>query len=148
MNKPGEKENAKEKSNDLAPRIIYASRTHSQLTQVVAEAEKLRRDCNYNIDSTVLGGRSALCSNPDVSQERDQFALQMACTTARKQKACGWKTRFDDLPVGKYPYGVIDIEELVNYSQRGHVCAYYLSRAKAKMAKVIMMPYKNGFKIN
>ena len=40
-----------------------------------------------------------------------------------------------------YPAGVIDIEELVNFSREKSVCAYYLGRSKAEKAEVLLLPY-------
>ena len=54
------------------PKIIYASRTHSQLTQVVGELRKLRDVCGYFIDVSVIGGRSTTCLNPKVSKEKEK----------------------------------------------------------------------------
>lgn len=49
------------------PQIIYASRTHSQLTQVMKE---LKRTNYSNMKAAILGSRDQLCLHPDLSQEQ------------------------------------------------------------------------------
>ena len=41
----------------------------------------------------------------------------------------------------EYPAGVIDIEEIVEYSREKSVCAYFLGRAKAEKAEILLLPY-------
>lgn len=50
------------------PTIIYASRTHSQLTQVMQE---LKRSSYSYMRSTVIGSRDQMCLHPDVSTEQN-----------------------------------------------------------------------------
>ena len=45
------------------PKVIYASRTHSQLSQVVRELKRLREH-GYDIKMSVLGGRAGTCIHP------------------------------------------------------------------------------------
>ena len=77
------------------PKIIYASRTHSQLTQVVSELKKLRDVCGYFPEMSVIGGRSTTCLNPKVSKEKDQRVQQVMCSGACKSRKCFWKTNLD-----------------------------------------------------
>lgn len=46
--------------------IVYASRTHSQLTQVMKE---LKRTSYSHVKATVLGSREQLCLHPDLAEE-------------------------------------------------------------------------------
>ena len=81
-----------------APKIIYASRTHSQLTQVVSELRKLRDVCGYQVDMTVVGGRSSLCVDLDVKKITNSSEQQNACRTLRNSKdGCGPKKEADKL---------------------------------------------------
>lgn len=73
---------AAEKSAAEGPRaaVIYCSRTHSQLRQVVAELAKT----TYNVRYAVLGSRKQLCVHPEVSVLRgaEQDARCRALTRA------------------------------------------------------------------
>lgn len=57
------------------PKVIYASRTHSQLAQVVRELKRLR-EIGYDIKMSVLGGRGTTCLHPKVSKEKDNAIQQ------------------------------------------------------------------------
>lgn len=52
--------------NSSVPKIIYASRTHSQLSQAVQE---LKRSSYGHMKASVIGSRDQLCINTDVLQE-------------------------------------------------------------------------------
>lgn len=56
-----------QKSGALAvPKVIYASRTHSQLAQAMQELKKT----NYNgMKAAIIGSREQLCIHPDVVKE-------------------------------------------------------------------------------
>lgn len=49
------------------PKIIYASRTHSQLTQVIKELKMTQYN---NIKTCAIGSRDQLCINPQVNQQK------------------------------------------------------------------------------
>ena len=50
------------------PKVVYASRTHSQLAQVVRELKRLRQN-GYKVNMSVMGGRNKTCIHPDVSRQ-------------------------------------------------------------------------------
>ena len=49
--------------------VIYTSRTHSQLTQVVRELKRLQKE-GYNIKMSVMGGRATTCLHSVVKREK------------------------------------------------------------------------------
>jgi Rad3-related DNA helicase len=78
------------------PRIIYSSRTHSQLKQVVQEL----KNTSYRPNVAVLGSREHLCVNDKVSKlrgTRQNLACRSTCKDRRLELLwCGWKrSRFD-----------------------------------------------------
>lgn len=53
------------------PKVIYASRTHSQLAQAMQELKKT----SYNgLKAVTLGSREQLCVHPDVKKETNNYA--------------------------------------------------------------------------
>lgn len=64
----------KEKKGDTdsppvtVPRIIYASRTHSQLSQAMKE---MKRTAYNDMKACILGSREQMCIDPDVIEERN-----------------------------------------------------------------------------
>lgn len=67
------------------PRIIYSSRTHSQLKQVVQEL----KNTSYRPNVAVLGSREHLCVNEKVSKLRGT-RQNLACRSTCKDRRCGW----------------------------------------------------------
>lgn len=59
------------KSKDNVPKIIYASRTHSQITQAIQE---LKRSGYGHMKAAVIGSRDQLCINTEVLKETTNAA--------------------------------------------------------------------------
>ena len=64
------------KSLENQPKVVYASRTHSQLAQVVRELKRLRRN-GYRVNMSVMGGRNKTCIHPDVSRQIGLRAINL-----------------------------------------------------------------------
>uniref|UniRef100_A0A671NSV4 Regulator of telomere elongation helicase 1 n=1 Tax=Sinocyclocheilus anshuiensis TaxID=1608454 RepID=A0A671NSV4_9TELE len=116
------------------PKIIYASRTHSQLTQVISEL----KNTSYRPKMCVLGSREQLCINQEVMRHESNHIKVHMCRAKVSSRSCvfynnfdGMKTKIGDLPVD-------DIDQIVCSCR---VCPYYLSRALKQHADVIFMPY-------
>jgi regulator of telomere elongation helicase 1 len=73
------------------PKIIYASRTHSQLSQVIRE---LKRSA-YRPRVTVLASREQLCVDPKVSQLRGA-TQSYACRNKCRERRCGARNTLED----------------------------------------------------
>uniref|UniRef100_A0A667WJ58 Regulator of telomere elongation helicase 1 n=1 Tax=Myripristis murdjan TaxID=586833 RepID=A0A667WJ58_9TELE len=63
------------------PKIIYASRTHSQLAQVITEL----KSTSYRPKTCVLGSRDQLCINPEVMR---QESVHMCRAKVSSRSAC------------------------------------------------------------
>lgn len=61
-----------EGERSFVPRIIYTSRTHSQLSQTIKEL----RNTAYAPKMCVLGSRDQLCINPKVNLSRFSEAVK------------------------------------------------------------------------
>lgn len=59
------------KATDGVPKIIYASRTHSQISQAIQE---LKRSGYGHMRAAVIGSRDQLCVNADVQRETTNAA--------------------------------------------------------------------------
>lgn len=59
------------------PKVIYASRTHSQLSQAMQE---LKRSSYSYVKAAVIGSRDQLCIHPEVSKEQSN-ANKVNCFT-------------------------------------------------------------------
>lgn len=82
---------SEKQSNDIPtfswnmPRIIYASRTHSQLSQAMQE---LKRTSYKHVKVAVLGSRDQLCIHPEVSKEQNSFNKIQMCQAKVKARTC------------------------------------------------------------
>ena len=67
------------------PTIIYSSRTHSQLKQVMKELART----SYQPKTTVLGSRQQSCLNPNVNR-LPAGAANQACRALTSKRNCRW----------------------------------------------------------
>lgn len=122
------------------PTIVYASRTHSQLKQVIGE---LKRTTGYgSLKTTVLSSRQQTCLNPHV-QQIDGAGINLACRSLVSRRACKWYNKTEGfLTSNAEVHGtVMDIEDLVSLGENRTVCPYYLSREMANSSDMIFLPY-------
>lgn len=128
------------------PKIIYASRTHSQLSQVMAE---LKRTAYRSVKMAVMGSRDQLCINPAVMQEKSNAAKVNACRAKVSTRTCIYynnvdtkKSASDFTRAADDGSRVLDIEDLNKLGSKHRCCPYYLARSMAKdSADIIFMPY-------
>lgn len=74
-----------EASGDGLPTIIYSSRTHSQLKQVMGELAST----SYHPRTAVLGSRQQGCLNPAVNQ-LPSGGINHACRALTSKRGCKW----------------------------------------------------------
>ena len=145
------------------PKIFIASRTHSQLSQLVSELKSTA----YRPGMSVLGSRAQYCINPRVTSEDDR---NDACKKLLDFNECRFHhnvARLVNTPAiqpapgpglgaasaagsassaahatgGKHV--VWDIEELVAMGTRAHACPYFAARALADLSStdLVLLPY-------
>ncbi|XP_024539869.1 regulator of telomere elongation helicase 1 homolog [Selaginella moellendorffii] len=120
------------------PTVIYASRTHSQLQQVIHELKAT----SYRPKMVALGSREQLCIEKDVQKLRGR-AQNNACRTSCKARKCYHHTRVNEYlknnpELGNEP---IDIEDLVRIGRTHGPCPYFLSRELHGSVDMIFVPY-------
>ncbi|XP_057359155.1 regulator of telomere elongation helicase 1 isoform X2 [Manis pentadactyla] len=120
------------------PKIIYASRTHSQLTQVISEL----RNTSYRPRVCVLGSREQLCIDPEVKkQERNHMQIHL-CRKKVASRSCHFYNNTEEKSLEQeLGTPILDIEDLVKSGNRHKLCPYYLSRNLRQQADIIFMPY-------
>jgi regulator of telomere elongation helicase 1 len=105
------------------PRIIYASRTHSQLQQVVRE---LRRTVHRPL-VCMLGSREQLCCHQDVSKLTGP-SQSAACQALTAAQSCVYYRKHPQAAADESVRAVPDIEDFVSSSKRDELCPFYLAR--------------------
>jgi chromosome transmission fidelity protein 1 len=111
-------------------KIVYAARTHSQLSQFVGE---LRRTHFADARVVALGGRQVLCGNSDINRPgRSEQSINDACLDLQKDKkfSCPLLTSKEGLATLALHTLVqpSDIEDAASLGKASHACSYYASR--------------------
>ena len=149
-------------------KIVYAARTHSQLSQFVGE---LRRTAwGQDLRVVALGGRKLLCGNKEVlgPKHRSEKIITERCLDLQKgKKTGGGKSKAGDKrksgeassasstsgcpllssreAVSALAVHVLalpsDIEDIGSLGKASHACAYYASRGSLTAAEVVVVPY-------
>jgi chromosome transmission fidelity protein 1 len=141
-------------------KIVYASRTHSQLSQFIAELK--RTSWGNTVRVVALGGRKALCGNHDV-RNKNEMQINDACLDLQKSKSksfaaslntrdCPEKDVSNTCPLLSSINAVetlalyniahpTDIEEAARIGDLTQTCSYYASRVSLHAAEVVVLPY-------
>ncbi|XP_068769164.1 regulator of telomere elongation helicase 1 isoform X2 [Struthio camelus] len=120
------------------PKIIYASRTHSQLTQVINEL----KNTVYRPKICVLGSREQLCINPEVKRQESNHVQIYMCRMKVMAHTCHFYNNVEEKSTEKELIdSIMDIEDLVKNGNKHRACPYYLSRSLKQQADIIFMPY-------
>ncbi|KAI1608952.1 chromosome transmission fidelity protein 1 [Exophiala viscosa] len=147
-------------------KIIFCSRTHSQLTQFVNELRRVEPPSSIppdlmasseltNLEETVkhlaLGSRKNLCINPKVLRLSSTAAINERCLelqkpgTAKDKKCPYLPSKEDKERVELFRDKVIaqikDIEDIGELGRSMELCPYYAGRAAISRAEVLTLPY-------
>ncbi|XP_076022253.1 regulator of telomere elongation helicase 1 isoform X2 [Genypterus blacodes] len=120
------------------PKIIYASRTHSQLSQVIGEL----KSTSYRPKVCVLGSREQLCIDPEVMRQETNHVKVNMCKRKVATRTCVLYNNVEEKSTDKdLVNSISDVEDLVNFGKKHRACPYYLSRSLKQQAEIIFMPY-------
>ncbi|XP_066480126.1 regulator of telomere elongation helicase 1 isoform X2 [Tiliqua scincoides] len=120
------------------PKIIYASRTHSQLTQAINEL----KNTVYRPKVCVLGSREQLCIHPEVKKQESNHMQIHMCRMKVTTRTCHFYNNVEEKSTEKdLINSILDIEDLVKNGNKHRVCPYYFSRSLKQQADIIFMPY-------
>lgn len=122
------------------PKIIYSSRTHSQLTQAMQE---LKRSSYRHVKAAVLGSRDQMCIHPEVSKETNNMNKVHMCQLKVKSRTCHFYNNVESKKEDRAVKGdeILDIEDLVSAGKKLNCCPYYLAKELKQDADIIFMPY-------
>ncbi|XP_038577509.1 regulator of telomere elongation helicase 1 isoform X2 [Micropterus salmoides] len=120
------------------PKIIYASRTHSQLAQVINEL----KNTSYRPKVCVLGSREQLCINQEVMRQESSTVKVHMCRGKVSTRSCVYYNNVEEKSTDRdLVNSVLDVEDLVKLGNKQRVCPYYLSRSLKQQADIVFMPY-------
>ena len=119
--------------------IIYSSRTHSQLKQVVSELKAT----GYRPKMALLGSRDQMCIHDKVSKLKGNI-LNHACNAQCAKHSCSFKNNLDNYMsnTGSSVINSIqDIEDLVHMGKKDKICPYFYSKENSESADLVLLPY-------
>lgn len=123
-------------------KIVYATRTHEQVRQVLLELERINRTVDKGFSAVNLASRQHLCLHEKCRGLSAIEALE-ACRLLKESGQCPYKTEVQisrsNLPV------VLSISRLRRYGRMRGVCPYFLARKIAEHCSVIVAPYQYVF---
>ncbi|CAN8067046.1 unnamed protein product [Agarophyton chilense] len=131
-----------------APRIVFASRTHSQLAQAINELKQTV----YKPSMSILASRDQLCVHP-ISESLSGSRLNSMCRRITQKRQCRFHTpiastrpyenQSEELVSKMQQAGVMDIEELREFGKSQCACPWFLSRAAAQAegCEILFIPY-------
>ncbi|KAE9553304.1 hypothetical protein FO519_003470 [Halicephalobus sp. NKZ332] len=130
----------------LFPTVIYASRTHSQLQQVVRELNKTR----YKYMRTcILASRDQLCINEKLMKEENNQIKGQMCRNMVKTHKCVYYNSLerDNFRLNEMykSENVPDIEEVVATGKKFRHCPYFRTQDMMDNADLILLPYNYVF---
>lgn len=122
-------------------KVVYTSRTHSQLAQAMKE---LKVTEYKHLKGIVLGSRDQLCINEDVLKDASTSSEKVhLCRAKIKSKTCnyhrGVEKALERPEVTENP--VLDIEDLVKVGKTCNACPYYMSKTLSGDADIVFLPY-------
>ncbi|CAN6455799.1 unnamed protein product [Victoria cruziana] len=127
-----------ESSERNLPTIIYTSRTHSQLRQVIQEL----KTSPYRPRMVILGSREQMCIHDKVKNLHGRLQNNICHSLCKKRRCYHYNCVSDYIKnnpnIGSEP---VDIEDLVNIGKANGPCPYYLSRELHKAVDILFAPY-------
>ena len=131
--------NAKGKVLKFSGTIIYSTRTHSQISQIISELDKT---C-YEPRIGILSSREYSCVNTEWKKLFGPSVLDIKC--ARGHKSCQFYRNIDFY--AEKNFGNVDIEDIMKQGKAKKFCPFYAERTKVKMANcdLVFMPYNYIF---
>jgi Rad3-related DNA helicase len=119
-------------------RVVYATRTHSQITQVVDAV----RDVSPTTPTVALGSRETACVNPDLQKSHGPDRNERC---ERIKRECAYFRGTRELVESARQRVVVDLEDLCAEGREHVGCPYFASQKLAESARLAIVPYNYAF---
>lgn len=118
------------------PTIYYATRTHSQIKNVIKELRK----SSYTPKMAVLGSRQHYCVNPSLHYSKNK---NEECQTHLKEKSCFYADEHTVPKLAKKMESmqIWDMEDMMDEGRKVEGCPYFASQMLAETAEIVFCPY-------
>ena len=131
-----------EEDNYVKPKLIYCSRTHSQLTQFISEIQKTKFKDKVRL--LALGSRLNLCVNGQVNKSKNLSVINDKCLDLQRKgkQSCGFKKQTDIKHLrDELLSTIMDIEDAHEAGRQLKCCPYYAGRYAIEEVEVLVVPY-------
>jgi chromosome transmission fidelity protein 1 len=132
-------------SSNVGPiRVVYASRTHSQLRQVLKELDLVNKE---RAKAVIVGGRSLLCINDRLKKDDRSLGEKCADLQSTTEGCPYWHPQnsagnVEELVKRLAKVDLLDIEEAVREGRECRACPYYtVTLAMSRQASIVLVPY-------
>ena len=130
--------NKMRKNKIFGGKILYTTRTHSQITQIIQE---LKKTC-YRPKTAILSSRDNSCVNENVKKKLSGTILNIKCRKIYKH--CPYYIGNDSKKNEKV--NMMDIEDLCKNGRYHTFCPFYQQiEISKKFADIIFLPYNYIF---
>eukprot|EP00727_Mastigamoeba_balamuthi_P004114 m51a1_g1370 putative tfiih basal transcription factor complex helicase xpd subunit-like (1065) ;mRNA; f:415787-420582 len=120
-------------------RVLYCSRTVQEISQATEEARRVVERRGGSELAVCLSSRKNLCINAAVCAAREGRAVDSLCRD--RTATWGFEQKGQTMNVGAMR-GVHSLEDLKELGRRETVCPYFLARAMAEYANVVLCSYQ------
>lgn len=128
----------------LERRILYATRTHEQVRQVLLEVERINQQAANGFSAVNLASRQHLCLNEKCRNLPARETVEV-CRLLKENGECTYKTTFE---WSRFFPRVLSIGELRKLGRNRRICPYFLARKASEFCAVIVAPYPYIFNEN
>lgn len=127
----------------LERKIIYVTRTHEQIRQVLEEVEQINAKANTEFSAVSLASRQNLCLNEACKRLPPLEAVEV-CNAVRRAGRCRYKSAFGSDVPSSLPF-VLSTKKLLRLGKTKGYCPYFLARKMSEFSTVVVCPYQYIF---
>ncbi len=121
----------------LDRRILYATRTHEQVRQVLLEVEHINHKVGNSYSAVNLASRQHLCLNEKCRNLSARETVEV-CRLLKDNGECTYKT---DIELSNFSPRVLSIGRLRKLGRQRRICPYFLARKASEYCTVVVAPY-------
>jgi Rad3-related DNA helicase len=122
-------------------KIIYVTRTHEQVRQVLLEVECINQYSEATFSAVNLASRQHLCLN-EKCRRLSASDTSEACRLLKEAGRCPYKTENE---LSNFLPRVLSIKKLRNQGRATGFCPYFLARKVAEKCTLVVAPYQYIF---
>jgi DNA excision repair protein ERCC-2 len=122
-------------------KMVYVTRTHEQVRQVLLEVESINQNTESTFSAVNLASRRHLCLN-EKCRNLSALDASEACRLLKEAKQCPYKT---EIRLSSFIPRVLSIKKLRQQGRTMRFCPYFLARRAAEHCTLVVAPYQYIF---